>query len=53
MYIKRWKNGEESGLRGKYEISNYIRRYLFEKYHSKCQICGWGSKNPVTNMVPL
>ena len=53
MNIKRWKNEEESGLRGKYEVSNYIRRYLFEKYHSKCQICGWGSKNPVTNMVPL
>lgn len=52
-YIKRWKNGEENGVSGKYGISRYIRRYLFEKYDSKCQICGWNEENPVTHKVPL
>lgn len=52
-YIKRWKNGEESGMSGRYGISAYIRRYLFEKYDGKCQICGWNEENPITHKVPL
>ena len=52
-YIKRWKNGEETGLSGKYGISKRIRNYLFEKYNNKCQICGWNKENPITNKVPL
>lgn len=53
QWIVRWKDGEESGLRGKYQISNHIRRYLFEKYENKCAICGWGEVNPYTNTLPL
>ena len=41
-YIKRWLAGKEDGLRGEYQTSNYIRRYLFEKNNNKCEICGWG-----------
>ena len=52
-YIEKWKNGEEDGLRGKYDISNYIRKYLFEKYNCSCQICGWNKKNPFTGKIPL
>lgn len=52
-YIKRWKDGQENGLSGKYSISKRIRNYLFEKNNSKCEICGWGEKNPVTNKIPL
>ena len=52
-YIERWKNGQESGIKGRYEVSNYIRKYLFNKNHSKCQKCGWGEINPVTKLVPL
>jgi len=52
-YIKRWKNGEEDGIRGKYDVSNHIRRYLFEKYDGKCQICGWNEENPITHKIPL
>lgn len=52
-YVKRWKNGEEDGLIGEYGISKHIRRYLFEKYDCKCQKCGWGEKNVITNYVPL
>lgn len=53
QYIERWKNGQESGLKSKYEVSNHIRRYLFEKFHSSCQQCGWNKSNPVTGNVPL
>lgn len=52
-YIKRWKNGEETGLKGEYGISNNIRRYLKEKYNNKCQLCGWGEINTFTGKVPL
>lgn len=34
-------------------ISGFIKRYLFEKYESKCSHCLWGEKNPITNKVPL
>ena len=52
-YIKRWNSGEENGLRGKYDVSSHIRRYLFEKYDNKCQLCGWGMENPITHKIPL
>ena len=53
LFIERWKNGDESGVTGKYGISMHIRRYLFEKNNSKCQICGWGEENQVTHKIPL
>ena len=53
QYIEKWKNGQESGLKGKYEVSNYIRKYLFEKYNNSCQKCGWNKINSVTGNVPL
>lgn len=52
-YIARWKNGEETGIKGKYEISTRIRQYLLEKHNCKCEKCGWGEENPVTHKVPL
>ena len=52
-YIKRWKNGEETGLKGQYELSNYIKHYLLEKHNYKCELCGWGEINPFTNKIPL
>ncbi len=52
-YIKRWKDGEEDGLSGEYSLSKHIRRYFFQKYDNKCQICGWGEVNRTTNMIPL
>lgn len=52
-YIKRWKNGEEDGLKGEYGISQKIRKYLKEKFGNKCQICGWGETNIFTGNVPL
>lgn len=52
-WIKRWKNGEESGCKGKTNTSNYIKKYLFKKYNSSCQICGWNKINEYTGNVPL
>ena len=52
-YIKKWKNGEKTGLKGKFLISNAIRKYLFEKYNNSCQICGWNEINKYTGNVPL
>jgi hypothetical protein len=52
-YIERWKQGLETGLSGKYQISEHIRRYLKDKYGNKCSKCGWYGVNPVTNKVPL
>lgn len=51
-YIRRWKNGEEAGMKGN-GISNYIKRYLLEKYDNKCSNCEWNEVNPVTKKVPL
>ena len=52
-YIKRWKNGEENGLVGKYTMSGFVRNYLLDKHNQKCQICGWGKANKYTGKVPL
>lgn len=52
-YIKKWKNGEELGLKGEYGISKYIKRYLLEKHNYKCEKCGWGEKNKFTETIPL
>jgi len=53
QYIIKWKNGEVSGMRGDYQISMNIKRYIFEKYNNKCVQCGWGETNPYTNTLPL
>ena len=53
QYIQRWKDGLESGMRGDYQLSGHIRRYLFEKYDNKCSSCGWSEINLWTNTLPL
>lgn len=53
QYIERWKNGEEDGMRGRYQLSEHIVRYLFDKYNSKCSRCGWSEINPFTKRIPL
>ena len=52
-YIENWKNGIEDGMRGDYQISLYIKTYLFKKFYNKCARCGWGKINPYTNNIPL
>lgn len=53
QYIDRWKHGLEDGLKGKYQISSYIRRYLFKKYNNQCAKCGWSEFNLWTGNIPL
>ena len=52
-YINNWKQGIETGIRGEYQISMHIKRYLFEKYNNKCARCGWGETNIFTHNIPL
>ena len=53
QWIIRWQEGKETGLKGKYQVSNHIRKFLLEKYHNKCAKCGWGEINPFTGTLPL
>ena len=52
-YIDEWKNGNVNGMRGEFNISRHIRRYLFNKYDNKCALCGWSKINIYTGNVPL
>ena len=52
-YISRWKQGLENGLKGEFQLSNYVRRYLFEIRGCKCELCGWNKINPHTNTIPV
>lgn len=53
LYITSWLAGSETGRRSVGEISNHIRRWLHEKYNSKCQKCNWTAVHPTTGRVPL
>lgn len=52
-FIQKWLNGEESGIVGKDDISDYIRKYLFEIHNNSCEKCGWNEINKFTGKVPL
>ncbi len=53
MYIHNWKDGKENGMRGDYQLSMHIKRYLFEKYNYKCARCSWSQINIYTGKIPL
>lgn len=52
QWVKRWKNGEETGLSGQL-VSRHLKHYLFDKYKNKCARCGWSQVNPFTGCLPL
>ena len=52
-WVERWKNGDETGMRGSYGVSSHLKRYLMEKYQCKCSKCGWGEENPFSHTIPL
>ena len=52
-YIARWLKGEVSGGRSNGRVSNYVRRWLFERSGSRCEQCGWSRIHPVTGHIPL
>ena len=51
-HIEKWLSGEIDGSCG-FGTSSAIRRWLFEKYDSKCAECGWSKINPTSNKIPL
>jgi hypothetical protein len=52
--IEQWKIGKNKGYSGKTMlVPPWLRRYLFEKFNSKCCKCGWCEINPTTNKIPL
>ncbi len=55
IWIESWKIGNNNGSVGLSSggISRHLRKFLIEKFGSKCAICGWNKKHPLTNTVPL
>lgn len=51
-YIENWKSGKISGT-SCYTCSEFVRNYMLEKAHYKCEKCGWGEINQFTNKIPL
>lgn len=51
--IVRWRENEISGLNKGNQLSHFVRNYLLEKSGHRCELCGWGEKNPTTGLVPL
>lgn len=51
--IGKWKRGEIEGIDAGEQIKIWLRRYLFQKYNSKCSDCGWSKINPSTGKIPL
>ena len=52
--ITEWKLGKLQGWSGKVAIIKpFVRRYLFNKYQSKCCKCGWNERNPYSGNIPL
>lgn len=56
VWVEKWLSGEISGTPENdpwKNISDRIRKYLFDKYDNKCAVCGWGEINKYTGNVPL
>ncbi|MDQ6695443.1 MAG: HNH endonuclease [Chloroflexota bacterium] len=52
-YIARWQVGEVTGNKIDGDVSDHVRRYLYEKYGERCSQCGWADRNPATGRVPI
>ena len=48
-----WKAGEIKTTIGAYGLSSFVRRYIFDKYKSKCCKCGWCEINTKSGKTPL
>lgn len=50
--VEDWLSGKISGTCG-FKHADFVKKYLMDKYDSKCQLCGWGEKNVYTGNYPL
>ena len=50
--VKKILNGENL-IKGASGIPSHLKRYLMEIHEEKCEKCGWGERNPITQNVPL
>ena len=50
--VKQWLAGEHPGHYGD-QVADFVRRYIFKKYNSRCTKCGWHEINPTTGKIPL
>jgi len=53
LFIRKWMDGEVSGLQSIGTVSPYIKRYLRRKFGNRCCLCGWAKINSKTGQVPL
>ncbi len=52
VYVEAWLAGRVSGIGTWANVSDYVRRYLFET-QQRCVLCGWAQVNPRTGRPPL
>ena len=54
LWVEKYKEDNSIAINTKWgQIPGYLRRYIFEKFQSKCSLCGWSETNPYTNTIPL
>jgi len=52
-FLRKWKSGEDDGVRSSGGTSAYIKRWLIETYGEKCSKCGWCEKHPKSGRIPI
>lgn len=51
--IDKWKDGELSGLDKNEGLCVWLRKYILDKYNSKCSQCGWSEINQANGKIPV
>lgn len=52
--VEKWKNGLiNGGGKSKEDLSDPIRRYIFDKHNHECSECNWNEVNKFTGLIPL
>lgn len=52
-YIVAWKDNELNGNNADGTLRCHVRKYIFNKFESKCVKCGWNDINPITKKSVL
>ena len=54
QWVEQYKQNNNIATSSKWgQIPFYLRKYIFEKFNSKCCLCGWSKINPYTKTIPL